>query len=345
MKMPQSLLAALLLIILIILLLLGYCTDNGDQQPDFSGDYCVTIEEIMPFPMHIDQNGNNVSFTLNVSGGEIIQGTGTVNGQQMNLAATTAEGDVTIDLIFAIDGMSFTGTYSVTGDNPQQGTLTGVRGECEINLPDVSQINQTPTDIFVVPLSELGNLVYGVAPMPGANSGCYHNGAHVVFTQTSQLETVDIIAPVDGIVSLVDKCFTYAGGLRDQYKIHMAYAQTDGAIFELEMGLEPMAGLLCSNGNPDYFSPYILVEPGDQVTKGQKIGEMVLIAGHQAHIHMNSKHQNNFMCPDIFNNTVIDTIDDYYNGIPDTCNGTPYGSIATGTICYAPGPGESHSDY
>ena len=344
MKIPQSLLAALFLLILIILLLLGYCTDNGEPQPDFSGDYCVTIEEILPFPMHIEQNGTDVTFTLTV-GGETIQGTGSVSGQQMNLSAATSDGAVTMALPFAADGMSFTGTYSVTGANPQQGTISGVRGECEINLPDISQINQTPSDIFVVPLSELGNLVDGVAPMPGANSGCYHNGAHVVFSQTSQLETVDIIAPVDGIVSLIDKCFTYAGGLRDQYKIHMAYAQKDGAMFELELALEPMAGLLCSQGDPDYFTPYIDVALGELVSKGQKIGEMVLVPGHQAHIHMNSRYQGNFMCPDIFNNTVIDTIDDYYNGIPDTCNGTPYGSIASGTICYAPGPGDSHSDY
>ena len=326
-------------------MLLGYFTFNGQDQPDFSGDYCVTIEGMLPFPMHIDQNGINVSFNLNVGSGASIQGTGSVNGQEIMLSATMPDGAITMTLAFATDGLSFTGTYSVTGDDPQQGTLTGVRGECEINLPDISQANQLPTDTFVVALSELGNLVDGVAPMPGANSGCYHNGAHVVFAQTSQLETVDIIAPIDGIVSLIDKCFTYAEGLRDQYKIHLAYAQKDGALFGLELALEPMAGLLCSQGNPDYFSPYIQVTLGEQVSKGQKIGEMALVPGHQAHIHMNSRYQGSFLCPDIFNNTVVDTIDNYYNDIPDTCNGTPYGNISSGTICYEPGPGESHSDY
>ncbi|WP_455208368.1 hypothetical protein [Kaarinaea lacus] len=343
--MPKSLLAALVLIILIILLLLGYCTGNGEPQPDFSGDYCVTIEGMLPFPMRIDQTNSAVSFTLNVGSAEAIEGTGTVSGQQMNLAAPTPDGDVTITLLFAADGKSFTGTYDMTGDHPQHGILGGVRGECEIDLPDISQINAAPTDTFVVALSELGNRVDGVAPMPGTNSTCYHNGAHVVFAQTTALETVDIIAPVDGIISLVDKCFVYADGLRDQYKIHMAYAKKDGALFELEFALEPMAGLLCSSGSPDYYAPYIQVATGDHVTKGQKIGEMVLVPGHQAHIHMNSRHQGIFLCPDIFNSTVIDTIDNYYNSVPDTCNGTPYGSIATGTICYAPGPGESHGDY
>jgi hypothetical protein len=344
MTMPKSLLAALILLLLIILLLLGYFADD-EPQPDFSGDYCVTIEGMLPFPMRIDHNGTNVSFTLNPTSGETIQGTGTVNGQIMNLSASMPDGMVTMALSFAADGMSFDGTYSVTGDHPQQGLVSGVRGECEYNLPDISQINQNPSDTFVVALSELGNRVDGVAPMPGTNSSCYHNGAHVVFAQTTQTETLDIVAPVDGIISLVDECFNYANGLRDQYKIHMAYAQKQGAFFELELALEPMAGRLCSDGDPDYFAPYIHVVPGEEVNKGQKIGEMVLVAGHQAHIHMNSRHQGNFICPDFFNSTVIDTIDDFYNGIPDTCNGTPFGNIATGTICYAPGAGESHGDY
>lgn len=345
MPIPKSSLAALILLLLIILLLLGYFADDDEPQPDFSGDYCVTIEGMLPFPMHIHQNGTHVSFTLNLTSGETIQGTGTVNGQNMNLSANTPDGMVTMELSFAADGMSFDGKYSVTGDNPQDGMVSGVRGKCEYNLPDISQINLNPSDTFVVALSELGNRVDGVAPMPGVTSGCYHNGAHVVFAQTTQTETVDIIAPLDGIISLVDECFNYADGLRDQYKIHMAYAQKQRALFELELALEPMAGRLCSDGDPDYFTAHISVTPGEQVTKGQKIGEMLMVAGHQAHIHMNSRHEGNFICPDIFNSTVIDTIDDYYNGIPDTCNGTPYGNIASGTICYAPGPGESHGDY
>ena len=59
--------------------------------------------------MHIEQNGTDVTFTLTV-GGETIQGTGSVSGQQMNLSAATSDGAVTMALPFAADGMSFTGT-------------------------------------------------------------------------------------------------------------------------------------------------------------------------------------------------------------------------------------------
>lgn len=343
--MPKGFIVGLLLLILIILILLGYCAQQEEPQPDFSGNYCVTIPEMLPFPMRIEQTNSAVTFSLRAGSGETIHGTGTVSGQQMNLTATTPDGDLTITLTFAADGMSFTGTYEMTGDQPQHGTLSGVRGECAIDLPDISEINASPTDTFIVSLSELGNLVDGVAPMPGSNSTCYHNGAHVVFAQTSTPETVDIIAPVDGIISLVDKCFVYADGLRDQYKIHMAYAQKNGDLFELELAIEPMAGRLCSNGSSDYYAPHIQVSPNEHVTRGQKIGEMLLVPGFQGHIHMNSRHLGTFLCPDIFNSSVIDTIDNYYNSVPDTCNGAPYGSIAAGTICYAPGPGESHSDY
>jgi hypothetical protein len=211
------------------------------------------------------------------------------------------------------------------------------------NLPDVSSINANPSDTFIVPLTDFGGLVEGVMPMPGTDSGaCYHPGAHVEFPSTGTREVVDIIAPFDGVITMVVKCFPTEGVYgNQQYKIHMAYALRNGDAFLLEIGLEPMAGNLC-DGDPDYFSPYILVAEGEEVTKGQKLGEMVLEPGFKSHIHFNSKFQDTFMCPDFFTADVIDQIDDYYTG---SCNGNALSVVAAGTMCYLPAFGESNTHY
>jgi hypothetical protein len=210
------------------------------------------------------------------------------------------------------------------------------------NLPDISHINANPSDTFIVPLADFGGLVEGVMPMPGNDSACYHPGAHVEFPSTGTREVVDVIAPFDGVITMVVKCFPTEGTYSNQqYKIHMAYALHNGDVFELEIGLEPMAGNLC-DGDPDYFTPYILVAEGDEVIEGQKLGEMVLEPGFKSHIHFNSKFQGTFMCPDVFTATVIDQIDDFYMG---TCDGNALSVVATGTICYLPATGESNTHY
>lgn len=210
------------------------------------------------------------------------------------------------------------------------------------NLPDVSTINAARSDTFIVSAASLtGPLVTGIMPMPGSSSNCYHPGSHVVFASTMSVESVDIISPVDGVVTYVSKCYPY--GALDQYKIHIAYAQRNGELFELELGMEPMAQL-CSGatGTPGYYDPYISVAQGERVARGQKVGAMVLAPGSTSHIHFNSKYKGIFMCPDIFASTLIDTIDDHYQ---DNCNGVPLNTVALGTICYQPGAGESHADY
>ena len=213
------------------------------------------------------------------------------------------------------------------------------------DLPDISAINASPSDTFLTSLAEFvpSGLVEGIEPMPGSNAGsCYHPGAHVVYAVTSTRQVVNIYAPLDGVITNADKCFPVEGSYSNQqYKIHMAYAQRDGDVFELELGMEPMAGNLC-DGDPDYFSPYIFVTYGEEVSKGQLIGRVVLEPGHQAHIHFNSKYRGVFMCPDIFNSTVINQIDDHYLG---GCEGNPFTSISAGTICYLPSLGESNGDF
>jgi hypothetical protein len=213
------------------------------------------------------------------------------------------------------------------------------------DLPDISAIMLSPSDTFISPLDQFSpaGLVEGIIPMPGTDSGsCYHPGAHVEYVATSTQEVVDIYAPLDGVITHVDKCFPTEGTYYDQqYKIHMAYAQRDGDLFELELGMEPMAGKPC-DGDPDYFSPYILVSEGEEVSKGQLIGRMVLLPGYKSHIHFNSKFRGIFMCPDIFNTAVIDVLDDHYVA---SCEGNPFSSISVGTICYLPSLGESHAHY
>jgi hypothetical protein len=264
-----------------------------------------------------------------------------INGYVKNLSYLGLIG------VIALGIMTIVGTGGGDGDDGGTGDGNGGDGGGNgypapvYNLPDVSNINANPSDTFIVPLTDFGGLVEGVVPMPGNDSSCYHPGAHVEFPSTGTREVVDIIAPFNGVITMVVKCFPEGVSTNQQYKIHMAYALHNGDVFELEIGLEPMAGNLCDS-NPDYFAPYILVAEGDEVTKGDKLGEMVLEPGFKSHIHFNSKFRGTFMCPDFFTLGVIDQIDDYYVG---NCGGDAFNAVATGTMCYLPASGESHAHY
>ena len=216
-------------------------------------------------------------------------------------------------------------------------------------LPDISAVLQNKSDIFLVKTNEIGKSVIGVTPMPGSKSGCYHGGGHVEFNETTELQAINVYAPLDGIVSHVDKCFAHLGyndNPQEHYKIHIQYAQRNNKMFELQLAFEPMAKIICSSGdNPDYFSPYIKVQKGQKVSKGQIIGQMVLIPGSRSHIHFNSLYSaylNTFMCPDIFAPIVVNELDDTFVG---DCQNQPFTTISKGSLCYNPGPLESHSEY
>jgi hypothetical protein len=266
-----------------------------------------------------------------------------INGIIKNLPYLCLIGVVALGIMTIVGTGGGNGDDGGTGDENGNGNGGDGGGDGYpapvYNLPDISHINANPSDTFIVPLTDFGGLVEGVMPMPGTDSGaCYHPGAHVEFPSTSTREVVDIIAPFDGVITGVHKCYPTEGVYdNQQYKIHMAYALRNGDVFELEIGLEPMAGNLCDS-NQDYFMPYILVAEGDEVTKGDKLGEMVLEPGFKSHIHFNSKFQGIFMCPDFFTTDVIDQIDGYYMG---SCNG----NALTGTMCYLPASGESNTHY
>lgn len=211
-------------------------------------------------------------------------------------------------------------------------------------LPNISDFLLAKSDTFIVDTSLLGSEVEGVMPMPGSNSGCYHPGAHVDFTiPESGTSTVDVYSPVDGIVTSVQDCYE---GVNDQYKIFIAYAKNGEQLFEFLYGFEPMAGTKCQD-NPSEFSQYIFVEEGETVTKGQKIAEMVSYSSDTAgsHIHFNVGYDSDFVCPDIFTQNVVNTLDDYYINSASSCSGRNFIDIAQETLCYQPSLNESHQDY
>lgn len=211
-------------------------------------------------------------------------------------------------------------------------------------LPTISDFMLNQSDTFIVDTSLLGTEVEGVMPMPGSNSGCYHPGAHVDFTiPSSGTSTVDVYSPVDGVVTSVQDCYE---GVNDQYKIFIAYAKSGDDVFELLFGFEPMAGSKCQD-NPTEFTQYIFVEEGETVTKGQKIAEMISYSSDTvgSHIHFNTGFNNNFVCPDIFKQSVVNTLDDHYIDSASSCRGQSFIDIAQETLCYQPSLNESHSDY
>ena len=122
---------------------------KGGSPADYSGTYCVSIENDTPMTMEIDQSDSDVKFTITVDD-ETIEGAGTLSGNTMNLAGKTPEGDeVTAVVKFSDDGQSFTGSYEIAGgEHDEQGSLSGKKGECEADtsLSDISEIMAAKSD-------------------------------------------------------------------------------------------------------------------------------------------------------------------------------------------------------
>lgn len=98
-----------------------------------------------------------------------------------------------------------------------------------------------------------------------------------------------------------------------------------------------MDGTPCDT-DADYYTPYIFVEEGEQVVKGQILGQMYKTAqpADGAHIHFDilNDRTNSFYCPNIFNTSIETSFASLFG--TDVCGGVQFPA----TFCYQPGPGE-----
>lgn len=205
-------------------------------------------------------------------------------------------------------------------------------------FPDISSFASLPSDQFIIN-SEGISKVSRAHPYKGASTSCSHAGAHLHFTNDGAPYTVDIFAPADGVINRIDKCLDI--GTSDRYGFTLAFARSGSNVISFEFSLEPMDGHPCSpgyGGNPDFFTPYILVSEGQEVSKGDLLGRLLKTnnGSDNTHIHFHLLKEGpyTFHCPNIFDAAITSTFGSLYGG--ETCSG----SSMPATFCYCPDPGE-----
>ena len=202
-------------------------------------------------------------------------------------------------------------------------------------LIELSEIISNPSDQFIIDSDGLEK-VYRAHPYKGAEETCSHTGAHLIFTTEGAPYTVDVYAPVDGVITQIRNCVDLENG-NDKYDILLEFANHQGSTVSLSFSLEPFGGYLCQD-DENYYNQYIFVEEEQNVKKGDLIAQLYKPGGDTPSTHicfsLSSALANRMHCPNIFNASVVSDFADVLGG--ETCDGDELGE----TLCYKPADGE-----
>ena len=143
------------------------------------------------------------------------------------------------------------------------------------DLPELSFFESNKTDQFIVNLED----VVGGHPFKGEGTKDPDDGAHVNWDNsnykwpygTPVTDFPAVYAVSDGYV---DKIETYGevGGGRHKYSVNIIFAQKDGQPVKFTASIEPSM----SPGDSSFYEPFIMVEEGESVYKGQIIAYMYI---------------------------------------------------------------------
>jgi len=205
-----------------------------------------------------------------------------------------------------------------------------------LNLPAISDFYETPADLFFIQEADMAK-ISRATPYFGSGTSCAHEGAHVHFTNSESPYTVDIIAPFAGVISDVTTCLDI--GTSDRYGVDLIFATNGDDNIAMHFSIEPLDGHHCSDADDDseFYSQYILVTEGEEVTKGQILARMVKFDSGDdgTHIHFDLNDGGNAKyCPNVFNQTITDAFQAVYG--ESTCSGTELPA----TFCYQPADDE-----
>ena len=142
-------------------------------------------------------------------------------------------------------------------------------------LPELSSFEINKTDQFVVDLEH----VVGGHPFKGMGTKDPDNGAHVNWDNsnnewpygTAVSDFPAFYAVSDGYVDRIETYET-VGGNKHKYSVNIIFAQKDGVPVKFHISIEPSM----SPGDSSFYEPFIVVEEGESVYKGQVIAYMYL---------------------------------------------------------------------
>jgi hypothetical protein len=102
-----------------------------------------------------------------------------------------------------------------------------------------------------------------------------------------------------------------------RYGITISFAKKDGVAVDFEYSIGPMI----DPNDPTFYLPFIYVQKGDIVSKGDVIGMFYLPPvgeGSGPHIHFHLNWNNNFYSPSIFKEDVVRDFTQQFNDDPSS---------------------------
>tara|TARA_B100000902_G_C27234977_1_gene876879 strand:+ start:419 stop:1222 length:804 start_codon:yes stop_codon:yes gene_type:complete len=193
---------------------------------------------------------------------------------------------------------------------PETGIIEETDDEENIwSHPDISTFQDNPSDQFLVDFSAIvdGHMY------KGQNANKPHSGGHVYFdissvsSFSSPSDYPKIYAIASGVVSRIDTYFpVHADFTHYRYGIDLTFAIRDGDDIRFHYSIEPFV----DPSNNTFYTPYILVNEGDSVQKGDVIAYMYLAENENAHIHFNlyrvsSDGSSIFQAPILFTSSIM----------------------------------------
>lgn len=203
-----------------------------------------------------------------------------------------------------------------SGDEPVRAKVHKLTREQFASLPDIRTFREQPSEQFLI---EWKFLRTG-HPYMGTGTLKPHTGAHLNFTLPDrQLDPKQpgsypqIYAVANGIVTRVDEAFrlrpvyfeslgTTRANLR--YGVDITFARNGEQPVSFHYSIEPMV----DPGDENFYRPFLKVQVGQPVRKGDVIGTMYLPPdprdAENSHIHFNLNCGRNFQSPSIFSQSV-----------------------------------------
>ena len=198
--------------------------------------------------------------------------------------------------------------------NGTYASLSGCQSNCgapgTTSHPAISTFQDNPSDQFLVDFSAIvdGHMY------KGQNANEPHSGGHVIFdissvsSFSSPSDYPKIYAVASGVVSRIDTYFPVnADFTHYRYGIDLTFAIRDGDDIRFHYSIEPFV----DPSDNTFYAPYILVNEGDSVQKGDVIAYMYLAENENAHIHFNlyrefSNGSSIFQAPVLFTSSIMD---------------------------------------
>jgi hypothetical protein len=207
------------IILLIILTLLSSC-EKEKETLDYSGIYCLNIQNI---EMTIVHTNSGITFTL--ENDLLVNGTGTLSGDTLVLTAQTSDAELFIsNLIFADDMQSFSGPYQISDINnniKSSGVLLGIKGSCSKFDIESNGIPKFIGDDFTQ-LSRIEKISkfrsgFGHSSTDGTEECRSMKHYYTPYSNYRENNTVEIYAPVTGrIVSVSNDGHGTSMGLKNK---------------------------------------------------------------------------------------------------------------------------------